>query len=315
MPLYLAGMDESGYGPVLGPLIVSAVIFEVPESFNRRNKKANLWRTLSTTTSIPKQSIYPEGIRTAKIPVCDSKKIYQPNKGIGMLERSVLSFTRLLPSDPFADYSGLCLPLKARIDRIKKLSACLKNELDGKGIRFCEACIRVVDVLEFNKGVTTHQNKSDFLFRIAAEILDDIRLKYAHKGKLQIAVGKQGGRTYYRTHLANAFPDYAVSVIRQHKDQSCYSFSSLNQLNHFNTFTIKFIKDGEDADFCIALASMFGKYTRELEMIKFNQLFLRHFPSIKATAGYPTDAKRFINEVKPFCKDVGLEINNFIRIK
>ncbi len=331
MPLYLVGMDEAGYGPMLGPLVVSAVIFEAPESLNKRKQAVDLWKILPTTSPFPKQY---EGT-AVKIPVCDSKKIYQPQKGIGMLERSVLAFARLLPDDPFAGYSDLFLPLKARIDRIEKLSAGLKDELNRKGIRFCEACIRVVDVPEFNKGVTAHQNKSDFLFRIVAEILKHIYSKYADKGYLRIAVGKQGGRTYYRPHLSKAFPDCNIMTIKQHHNQSCYRLSPNNQPNLRNLpadlpaktlaqagasakagqHTIKFLKDGEDADFCIALASMFGKYTRELEMIKFNRMFNQYFPAVKPTAGYPTDAKRFINEIKPFCKDVGLEMNNFIRIK
>ncbi|MFH1228038.1 MAG: hypothetical protein V1701_09085 [Planctomycetota bacterium] len=304
MPLYFVGIDEAGYGPMLGPLVLSAIIFEVPESFNRRNNAVNLWKILSTTTNMPTQSVKYK----SKIPVCDSKKIYQPNKGIGMLERAVLSFARILPSDPFAGYSDLCLPLKARIDRIENLSSCLKNELDNKHIRFCEVFIKVVGTEDFNKGVTECGNKSDFLFHIASGILKSICSGYSGKGKLRIAVGKQGGRTYYHSALQSVFSGRTVFMVKETRNTSLYRFSG-------DDTEISFLKDGEDRDFCIALASMFGKYTREMEMIRFNRLFIDRFPQVKPTAGYPTDARRFIKDVAPLAKQIGLDMKQFIRIK
>ncbi|MFA5793933.1 MAG: hypothetical protein WC980_02515 [Candidatus Brocadiia bacterium] len=304
MPLYFAGMDEAGYGPVLGPLVLSAVIFELPESFDRLGKTTNLWECLPMTNSAGNFAKHAQ----TYLPVCDSKKMFQPSKGIGMLERSVLSFARMLTANPFESYSDLCLPLKARSDRVDALSAVLRKELDKKGIRFRDVFIKVVDAEEFNKCVRECGNKSDFLFHIASGIMKRICSEYSGKGKLRIAIGKQGGRTYYHSALQEVFSDCAVSNVKETRNTSVYRFAD-------DDIEISFLKDGEDRDFFIALASMFGKYTREMEMIRFNRLFIDRFPQIKPTAGYPTDARRFIRDVTPLAEKIGLEMDKFIRIK
>jgi hypothetical protein len=48
-----------------------------------------------------------------------------------------------------------------------------------------------------------------------------------------------------------------------------------------------------------ALASMTAKYLRELAMRPFNAFWQRHMPALRATAGYPTDAQRFYDDIRP----------------
>jgi ribonuclease HII len=47
-----------------------------------------------------------------------------------------------------------------------------------------------------------------------------------------------------------------------------------------------------------ALASMFAKYLRESAMVLFNRWWAERVPGIRATAGYPQDARRFIKEIE-----------------
>src|SRR5262245_56431937 len=77
----IVGIDEAGYGPVLGPLIVSATAFEVP----RELADGSLWRLLrdSVTTSAKP--------RDRRVPIIDSKKLYHRPEGLGALERSALA--------------------------------------------------------------------------------------------------------------------------------------------------------------------------------------------------------------------------------
>ena len=77
------GIDEAGYGPTLGPLVISAAAFreEAPQSGIEHFEKdtpvfsLDLWELLA-------------GVVTRKpdrthIPVNDSKKLYKPGKGPG----------------------------------------------------------------------------------------------------------------------------------------------------------------------------------------------------------------------------------------
>jgi ribonuclease HII len=62
-----------------------------------------------------------------------------------------------------------------------------------------------------------------------------------------------------------------------------------------------------DADhFAVALASMLSKYVRERLMAEFNRFWLERVPGLKPTAGYPADAARFWQAIRPAAAQLGL---------
>ena len=58
--------------------------------------------------------------------------------------------------------------------------------------------------------------------------------------------------------------------------------------------------------FCVALASMVSKYLREVLMLEFNRFWQGHVPGLKPTAGYPGDAARFFDAIRPAAKLLGI---------
>ena len=76
---YLIGMDEAGYGPNLGPLIVSASVWRVPESLLR----ADLYDALDDVVTAEPTST------DQRVAIADSKLLYQPRGGLGRLERGL----------------------------------------------------------------------------------------------------------------------------------------------------------------------------------------------------------------------------------
>jgi len=313
MPFHLVGIDEAGYGPQLGPLVVSAVVFKLPDTMlaNQRHlpKIACLWKTLSNVIS---------GNRLCdKVAVCDSKALYQPARGIKELEKTALVFKRLtvpagrqVESD-YHRHNGLTLPLSADNDEINKFAKILRAELNENHIRFCEIKASIVEPADFNGGIRRLRNKADFLWEISGGLIKYCVDKYSSGNTVIVRAGKQGGRNYYLPYMQRLFAGKTVRSVEQGFNDSSYIVNAKPS----SDATISFIKDGDSSEFVIALASIFSKYYRELSMLKLNRFFQSHIPSLKPTSGYYTDSRRFIRTVNPLFDKLNLTRNDFIRIK
>lgn len=130
------GIDEVGYGPKLGPLVVAAAVARRP-------------------------------LRT-DVRIADSKKVFSQARGVGTLEPAVLG---VLPAASFRDLLdllGSSLPESPWYREALALPA-----VDPvRGLEGAHA--RLVEPSEFNLS-TRVRNKSDFLFEIAAGLIRKIR--------------------------------------------------------------------------------------------------------------------------------------------
>ena len=62
----VAGVDEAGYGPLLGPLVVTGVAFRVPDAV----AEASLWDVLRG--SVTRRA----SAKDLRLPILDSKRLY-----------------------------------------------------------------------------------------------------------------------------------------------------------------------------------------------------------------------------------------------
>lgn len=130
------GIDEVGYGPSLGPLVVAAVAARGP---------------------------LPGGVRIA-----DSKKVFSQASGVGSLEPAVLGFLRAATFRELLERLAVPMPESPWYDMPLGLpSAAPLPPLAG-------AWARLVEPAEFNRE-TRERNKSEFLFDLAAGLIRRIR--------------------------------------------------------------------------------------------------------------------------------------------
>ena len=102
---FVIGMDEAGYGPNLGPLVLTATVWEVP---GRWPKKTDFWKAFEPIAQrevarrkksaakkageTPAAEEFDEPPFTDdRLHIADSKSVYCPATGLGALERGALA--------------------------------------------------------------------------------------------------------------------------------------------------------------------------------------------------------------------------------
>ncbi|QEG37775.1 hypothetical protein [Bythopirellula goksoeyrii] len=317
---WLIGIDEAGYGPNLGPLVVAASAWWVED-------ESRVASCESRANKSPRSSIALAGRRglacdlythladivsptpsTTQIAIADSKQLYKPGAGLRQLERGVLVGLRNgLGDEParwktligthapkvpwYADYNCK-LPLDAGREEITDLSSRFTTACVFAGVHLHDLRTRMVFPREFNELTTHFGTKGAALSHVSIGLVRDVleSLPSSHPpapSPLFITCDKHGGRNRYLALLQHYFPDQWIDTLAESGPVSHYAWGASDSRTE-----IKFRTNGE-AELPVALASMTAKYHRELAMRAFNDYWCRQIPGLKPTAGYPMDAKRF----------------------
>ena len=296
---YLIGVDEAGYGPNLGPLVVAATVWQVDDP------DADLYDLLG--------EVITSKVSQERLAVADSKALYQPGKGLAQLERGVhaasialhergantwTTLVDLLRADPEEYRTELpwhkdfnCpLPIDASADEVTELGRRLRSSCQSNGVQLHSTRARLVFPVEFNQMVAKYETKGAALSHVTLALVRCLYEKLAGE-PVYVVCDKHGGRNRYGALLQHHFGDLQEdALINTHVEsraESRYSWGTDDSRVEF-TFRTK----GESF-LPAALASMHAKYLRELSMKALNQFWCERVPDLKPTAGYPVDAKRF----------------------
>lgn len=302
----LIGIDEAGYGPLLGPLVVSSAVFDVPEEHLR----SDLWKILKIAVSPNKKNL------RGRLLITDSKKAFTPAAGTGHLRKTVLSclhaaqselpietahdlLTRLdtSGSSRFTAYSWYenlhQQPLGHASADISLAAAVLSKSLSNNGLKLLALQSRCLDVAYFNSRVEQVRNKSKVLFtELCSLILDALSTHTSRGQSLQVIVDRQGGRINYHQELLRMFQGASLTVLRQDDKMSSYELqygSKLMRIHFCIKADLKYLP--------VSLASMASKYLREVLMEAQNTYFCNLCGDLKPTAGYWEDGQRFLAEL------------------
>jgi ribonuclease HII len=292
---YLIGTDEAGYGPNLGPLVITGTLWKVP------NLTTELFDLLATAISPNKTS--------DRIRVCDSKDLYQSSGSIAALETSIFGLLGDIPKNwkqlvkslgcPYSNKrqevwlanSQLKLPLKADRHQASALHELFQTTCKSANIELVSVRTATVFANQFNEQVAIQGNKATVLSSTTLNIVRKL-LKSTKREDTKIICDKHGGRSKYAGVLQHHLTDQLIRT-----DEESLATSRYGWLENGRDFNIEFNARGESS-LPVAFASMVSKYVREVYMKLWNQFWLQHLPSLKPTKGYPQDAKRFMADIE-----------------
>jgi len=317
----LAGIDEAGFGPLLGPLVVSSCAFEVAD---HSSAEADLWKVLAKSVGKTRRHL------RGRLLVTDSKKAYKRSEGLGHLERSVLAALGTLARWP-ADVEGLlgvlcpaCAPrlrnypwyqdagdaaLPIEKPDLKIASNVLASDMNAQGARLVHLESDCLDVAYYNTMVQNVKNKSQVLFVATTCLIHNLMEKFGDRD-IRIFIDRQGGRVHYREHLLRSFAPMELSIDHESERRSAYTLRRGSRCVH-----LSFEVGADDHHMPVSLASMVSKYLRELLMDSVNRYFASRNPDLKPTAGYWTDGLRFLNDVRTSLPDLQIDNHQLVRCR
>ena len=311
----IAGIDEAGLGPVVGPLVASAAIFRVSDE----QAQACLWKLLRPAVCAKPSR---KGTRLA---IGDSKGIYKPGRPDGLvnLERGVLAMLgcldvrpaalpellgRLCPhladqTDQYPWYRPLSvsLPQQAGGDDVALSSNAVRRAMDKSGAQLLDVVSEVCLEGHFNRLLESTGNKSVAAFTLVGRLIARCWSAGREGEAVYLYVDRQGGRTHYRRELSLVLDSPALKILEETDTCSAYHVQAGSREGW-----VRFLVKGETHQLPVALASMTSKYVRELMMLRFNDWWQSQVPGLAPTAGYAKDGRRFLRDVGPHLTRLGV---------
>ncbi len=316
----LVGIDEAGFGPLLGPLVVSSCSFSIPQQM----LDTDLWRVLQKSVSIKRSHL------AGRLLITDSKKAYSKSIGIGHLQRTVLTCCQCLHKNPatltelikllcpesierLAEYPWhedmANYPICAGTADINIASNVFNDDMAGNGLKLLELKSCCLDVAFYNRMVSEVKNKANVLFSTTTQLIKNA-YDFFGTEQLQVLIDRQGGRAHYRRPLQLMFPGTELKILRESGTVSSYELK-----DSCRTMRIHFVVGADRKFLPVSLASMVSKFLRELLVDCMNRYFTSRCAGLQPTAGYWKDGLRFIADLKRDFPDFQYDSNQLVRCR
>ncbi|GIW95391.1 MAG: hypothetical protein KatS3mg110_3432 [Pirellulaceae bacterium] len=319
----VVAVDEAGYGPRLGPLVIAATIWQTPdgESLALADQRA---RRLLDAGNHKEQR---------RLRLTDSKKAYRGHRRRWAdLEYDVLGAWAYLQESPqswrelwskvatdepdtwrdlpwYATYDR-ALPIE--IDARQTAEAAAQWSWLARQADLHLIAIKLYALFpeSWNQRLVV-QNKAEILaestLRLVRESLAVPEAASCPQGT--VVCDHLGGRKYYAALIQQFLSASWVEIVSETALASHYRLGNTDG----KIFQILFQVSADAQLSLVGFSSMVAKYVRELAMAAFNGYWQERIPGLRPTAGYPADAERFIQQVADQCRRLGVRAEQWIR--
>jgi hypothetical protein len=320
----LIGVDEAGYGPLLGPLCIGASTFRLrgPALVGRRLPAApDLGRSLAGLIVPPGEA--RRGGGPLPVPVGDSKHVMR-RFGLTGLARGVGALTSALDRAPPADLADLLFRYSDRLPEefahrpwYEHLEAAalprypwtgpLDERFTTRGVEPVDLRVLPVDAGELNQAFGEVGNKARVLGLFSAALVTQILDRHDDRDVV-VVMDRHGGRKNYTEYLSTWFPFGTVEWIETTDAEVRYRVEVGGRTLRFH-----FATKGDERHLAVGWASMVAKLTRELFMTCLNDWFHERQPTLKPTAGYVQDGRRFLDDVADLIRSESIPRDDLVR--
>ncbi len=224
---YLIGTDEAGYGPNLGPLVISATVWEAPDGVSGEDLFDQVGHVIARELSRVSADGGP------RIAMADSKVLYQSGGSLRNLERGLWAALGLLefrprtwrnvwhclapdalddmPSIPWYVNYDAPAPLDCDAEEIESFVEALQMGLAAAGVRLVAVRSRAIFADRFNALIDRYGSKGTALSQqtlaLAAQMVETLP-----RAPISLVCDKHGGRNRYAPLLAEHFPEWLVEI-------------------------------------------------------------------------------------------------------
>ncbi|MGB5813306.1 MAG: hypothetical protein WBG86_22410 [Polyangiales bacterium] len=305
--MLVMGVDENGLGPRLGPLVATSVALQVPSyrraELSRRGLALGL--TDSKETGGFGRMAFTESVALALV---GGPPATAPTSADGLLRRLWPGGSASLRARcPNAHTAAQCWDVDVRLPAFggdfQEGRRILDDLVGRSALTIVDVRSRLACAGMLNAEHCTGTNKLEVDLSLFEELIDATHT--AHGEPLLAVCGMIGGIRDY----ASRFSRYGggrPTPLRARRGQRRYAIRDLGE--------IRFEVDADARHLPVSLASIVGKYLREVSMLRIGAFYRDAIPGLRLASGYHDPVtRRFIEETEAFRRKRAISLNCFRR--
>lgn len=303
--MYVVGIDENGLGPLLGPLVATAVAIEVEaydaRALARRGARAGIGDSKATAGFGKMQMAESVSLALAALELGHAPRTIDELLEVVAVDGALALRTRCPSSTAAQCWSEpMALPIfGGDVDEGRRALA----KLARAGVHVRRARSAVACARAYNEGVERWGSKLRVDLALFEQLMGDAR--GALQSELEVICGMVGGVRRYAEHFTAITPE-RLSGVEESRQRCSYRVDGIG--------SVRFEVDSDASHLPVALASMLGKYVRELGMHRQNAFYRRHDPELAPVSGYHDPVTRgFVDATRLLRGRLGIEARCFER--